>query len=254
MWGIASLALAGVAYRLARSGSDEEFTHVEATAAVVLSLAGTLWMADSVGSRASQSSAIMLGAAAAHAFATLNYLWKSPFVAAQKVAIATATFCLFVVVLSETMFRNFAFRGFDVVWTLAELGVIGTCLFIWWTRRDEVTRFALATLVGIGSYVALMLIDARILGRVWPPLITASFAVAGALFLFFARGRPGTRMLRQLGAFTLIVVFVRLFMIDLARVETIWRVVLFLGCGALFLFTSHRLQSAPSGTPAERAS
>ena len=30
--------------------------------------------------------------------------------------------------------------------------------------------------------------------------------------------------------------------IDLADVETIWRVLLFLGCNALFLFASHRMQ------------
>jgi uncharacterized membrane protein len=98
-----------------------------------------------------------------------------------------------------------------------------------------------------------MLIDARILGLIWPPLITASFAVAGAAFLIVARGRQESRTLRQLGGFTLIVVFVRLFMIDLARVETIWRVLLFLGCGALFLFTSHRLQEQPSNIPSEPA-
>jgi hypothetical protein len=33
-------------------------------------------------------------------------------------------------------------------------------------------------------------------------------------------------------------------LVDLAHVETIWRVLLFLGCGALFLLTSYRLQSS----------
>jgi uncharacterized membrane protein len=253
LWGIVSLGLAALAYRVARSVSDEEFTHVEATAVVVLSLAGTLWLADSVGTRVGQSSALMLGAAAAHAFATLNYLWRSELISPQKIAIATAMFCLSVVILSETMFRNFALQGFDTVWTLAEVGVIATCLWIWWTRRDPATRSRSATFFGVGSYVALMLVDARILGRVWPPLITASFAVAGAAFLILSRGRHDVRTLRQLGGFTLIVVLIRLFMIDLARVETIWRVVLFLGCGALFLFTSHRLQTSSSDAQAESA-
>jgi uncharacterized membrane protein len=251
VWGIASLGLAALAYRLARSGGDVEFTHVEATAVVILSLAGTLWLADSVGSRVGQSSALMLGAAAAHAFATLNYLWRSEFIAPQKVAIATVVLCLSLALLSETMFRNFALHGFDIVWTLAELGVIATCLWIWWSRRNSPT--GLTGFLGIGSYVALMLIDARILGQIWPPLITASFAIAGAAFLMFARGRHDARVLRRLGAFTLIVVLIRLFMIDLARVETIWRVILFLGCGALFLFTSHRLQAPSSNIPADPA-
>jgi hypothetical protein len=193
VWGIASLGLAALAYRLARSGGDVEFTHVEATAVVILSLAGTLWLADSVGSRVGQSSALMLGAAAAHAFATLNYLWRSEFIAPQKVAIATVVLCLSLALLSETMFRNFALHGFDIVWTLAELGVIATCLWIWWSRRNSPT--GLTGFLGIGSYVALMLIDARILGQIWPPLITASFAIAGAAFLMFARGRHDARVL-----------------------------------------------------------
>ena len=251
LWGIASLALAALAYRLASSGSDDEFNHVEATAAAIWSLAGIVWLADSVGNPLGQSSALMLGAAAAHSFAVLSYLKDSRFVAPQKFATATALFCLVVVMLSETLFRNLAFQGFDAAWTVAELGVVGTCLFIWRTRRDPDAPPALGALLGVGSYLALMLIDSRILGRIWPPLITASFAVAGAAFLIYARGHPEGRTLRRLGGFTLVVVFARLFIVDLARVETIWRVILFLGCGALFLFTSHRLQSPSSNTPTE---
>jgi uncharacterized membrane protein len=251
MWGIASLGLAALAYRVASSGSDEEFNHVEATAAAIWSLAGMLWVADSVGNPVNQSSALKLGAAAAHSFATLSYLRDSRFVAPQKIATGTALFSLLAVLLSETMFQNLALRGFDTVWTLAELGVIGACLFIWWTRRNPGVPDAIATLSGVGSYLALMLIDSRILGQVWPPLITASFALAGAVFLFYARGRQESPALRRLGGFTLVVVFARLFIVDLARVETIWRVILVLGCGALFLFTSHRIQEPSSNTPAE---
>jgi uncharacterized membrane protein len=84
-------------------------------------------------------------------------------------------------------------------------------------------------------------------------LITATYAVAGAALLILARGRTEGQALRRLGGLTLVVVVARLFMFDLARVETIWRVLLFLGCGALFLFTSHRLQESggsPSGESA----
>jgi uncharacterized membrane protein len=90
-----------------------------------------------------------------------------------------------------------------------------------------------------------MFIDARILNRIWPPLITATFAVAGAALVMIGRRHAEAETLRRLGGFTLVVVVARLFMFDLARVETIWRVLLFLGCGALFLFTSHRLQDRP---------
>jgi uncharacterized membrane protein len=81
------------------------------------------------------------------------------------------------------------------------------------------------------------------LGHVWPPLVTASFAVAGTALLVGGRDRAENATLRRLGGFTLLLVVARLLLIDLARVETIWRVLLFLVCGALFLFTSHRLQA-----------
>jgi len=220
---------------------------------VLLSLAGALWLADSVGRRMGQSSALMLGATAAHSFATLNYLWRSRFEAPQKIATAAAMFSLVVAILSETMFRNFALHGFDTVWTLSELGVVAACLWIWWTRRDPAMENRSATFFGMGSYATLLLIDARILGHIWPPLVTASFAVAGAAFLIFARRQRDAQTLRRLGGLTMVVVLARLFMIDLARVETIWRVILFLGCGALFLFTSHRLQAPSSDAHPESA-
>jgi uncharacterized membrane protein len=50
--------------------------------------------------------------------------------------------------------------------------------------------------------------------------------------------------MRRLGSITLVLVVARLLLVDLARVETIWRVLLFLGCGALFLLTSYRLQTS----------
>ena len=252
-WGVASLALAAVAYRLATSGSDEEFNHVEAAATVVWSLAGILWLADSVGSWSSQASAFMLASAAAHAWGVLAYLRNSRFIAAQKIALATSMFCLFVVLVSETLFADLVFHGYDAVWTVAELVVTAACLWIWWTRRADRETLTLPAVFGIGAYLALMFIDARILGRVWPPLVTASFAIAGAAFLIIGSGRGDARTIRRLGGFTLIVVVARLFMIDLAGVETIWRVLLFLLCGALFLFTSHRLQGPAAATTTESA-
>ena len=90
-----------------------------------------------------------------------------------------------------------------------------------------------------------MLVDPRILGDLWPPLVTASYAIAGTALLAISRGRAAadSRALRRLGGFTLVVVVARLLMVDLAGVATIWKVLLFLGCGALFLFTSHLLQT-----------
>jgi len=42
-------------------------------------------------------------------------------------------------------------------------------------------------------------------------------------------------------------VVARLLLVDLSSVETIWRVLLFLVCGALFLYTGYRLQPSSAG-------
>jgi uncharacterized membrane protein len=80
---------------------------------------------------------------------------------------------------------------------------------------------------------------------VWPPLVTTSYAVLGAVLLVLSR-RPGmSPLLRYLGGLTMMVVVARLLLVDLSTLETIWRVLLFLVCGALFLYTGYRMQPAP---------
>ena len=242
-WGVLSLMLAALAYRLATSSKrDDEFTHVEAAATTIWSLAGILWLANSIGSRWSVASELMLSGTALHSVATLYYLRNSRFIPPQKIAIACTCFCAAVVLSSETMFRNFANGGFDAGWTVAELVVIAASFWIWRIRRSDDNGMSMTGLFALASYVSLLFVDARIFNHIWPPLVTATMAVAGAALVMVGRTRSHATPLRRLGAFTLVIVVTRLFMLDLARVETIWRVLLFLGCGALFLFTSHRLQ------------
>jgi uncharacterized membrane protein len=45
-----------------------------------------------------------------------------------------------------------------------------------------------------------------------------------------------------MGGVTMVIVVVRLLLVDLSTVDTIWRVLLFLVCGALFLYTGYRMQ------------
>jgi len=47
--------------------------------------------------------------------------------------------------------------------------------------------------------------------------------------------------LRQLGGVTMLIVVARLFFVDLASVETVWRVLLFLTIGGVFLYAAYRL-------------
>jgi len=44
----------------------------------------------------------------------------------------------------------------------------------------------------------------------------------------------------------MLLVVARLLIIDLSSVGTIWRVLLFLVCGAVFLYTGYRIQPRPA--------
>ena len=245
VWGLVALIGAALAYRLAFGGrsSEEEFTHVEVTGAYVLSLAGVTWIADSLGSSSGNSPAFVLAAIALHSLSTIHLLGNTSFVAARKLAIIATGCALAAVLASETILSALQAASYEATWTVAELSTIGIALWIWWKNRRPGEALSYPTLLGIASYAAILLIDARVLGRVWPPLVTASFAVTGTALLIYGRERAEAVTLRRIGGATLILVVARLLMVDLARVETIWRVLLFLGCGALFLFTSHRLQT-----------
>jgi uncharacterized membrane protein len=243
VWGIVSLAIAAIVYRFAASSrEDEELTHIEAAAAAVWSLAGTIWIADAAGARAGEAAALVLFAAAFHSFVTVYYLRTSRFLAARKIGFSTAAACLVTAVLWELAAQATHPFGFQPWWTVAEIATIATCLWIWWNYRKPADPISYPSLLGIFSYTAILLMDARVLGRIWPPLVTASFAIAGTALLVSGRARRSDATVRRIGGITLAIVVFRLFMIDLAGVETIWRVLLFMGCGALFLFASHRLQ------------
>lgn len=254
-WGIASLVLAAFAYRAASSpqSSDEELTHIEVTGAALLSLAGVLWIADSLENRFLPSSATILIAASLHAFVTLYSLRVSRFVTARRLGLWTAGVALTSAILSEAVLPSSGPGTIELGWTLAELTTIGVAVWIWWTFRRQPVPARFPVLFGIGAYIALMLTDARVLGQIWLPLVTASYAIAGTAVLIWARGRAEARTLRRLAGFTLIIVVVRLMVVDLAGVETIWRVLLFLACGALFLLTSHLLQTSNESTRPEPA-
>ena len=109
-------------------------------------------------------------------------------------------------------------------------------------RMDVFNLFNRQSVLGIAAYFTGVLIMWRALEPVWPPLVTTSYAVLGAVLLVLSR-RPGSNpLLRHLGGATMLVVVGRLLLVDLSSVETIWRVLLFLLCGALFLYTGYRMQ------------
>ncbi len=58
------------------------------------------------------------------------------------------------------------------------------------------------------------------------------------------------RLLMYTGIATLFLVVAKLFLVDLALVDTIWRILLFLGFGGLFLVISYYLQNLMRRPPA----
>lgn len=245
VWGIASVLFAFIAHRLASApqSTDEEITHVEVAATVLFSLAGVLWIANSLGNRLLPSSATIVIAASMHALVALYYLRASQFVTARRIALWTAGLLLASTVMTEAVLQGPGPDAVGTAGTIAELTTIYVAAWTWWTFRRQQASAQFPGIFGVAAYIALMLVDARVLGDIWPPLVTASYAIAGTALLVLARRRADARALRRLGGFTLVVVVARLLMVDLAGVATIWKVLLFLGCGALFLFTSHVLQT-----------
>jgi uncharacterized membrane protein len=127
-------------------------------------------------------------------------------------------------------------------WIVAELVTLGASAIV--TRKllaDSRERMQGMVLGGL-TYLGSLLVIIDVLEPIWPPLVTASYAVFGAALLIVSRRRGGEKLLRQMGGVTMLIVVVRLLLVDMASVDTIWRVLLFLVCGAVFLFAGYRLQ------------
>ncbi len=246
-WG-GVLFVAGLAAFRMSGGSDRgdaELQHVQVTAASLWTLFGLLWAADGVG-RALGTSAdsIVLAVASLHAVAVLELGLLRSYRAPRKLAYFTAALCLFAVLSEEAS----GFRPLPPWQTVAELIAIAVAAVVWKRLRSNSASRVAAILSGLGAYIALLMIVDRVLGAIWTPLVTAVYAIAGAALLVASKRVVDRSVLRKLGGLTMLLVVFRLFVIDLAGVETIWRVLLFMLCGLLFLYTSQRLQ-AERGPP-----
>lgn len=246
IWAAIAIGAAAMSYRLASSprAPSEEFTHVEAAATALWSLAGVMWLASGI-SEVSGVSSVTTGliAVSLHVVATMQTVKESRFTFPAKLARLTSAGIVVAVLLIEFDQNRLAAH-----WTIAELVGLAVTLWVAWIYRLSDTR-RYSAILAVGSYAALMLIDARVLGGLWRPLVTASYAIAGtALLMASKRFEPG-QWIRRLGGITLVIVVFRLLMIDMAGVETIWRVLLFLGVGGLFLYTSHRMQATDTAAP-----
>ena len=132
--------------------------------------------------------------------------------------------------------------GLRLDWTFAEALVLGLTAWHWKLMRDESSQEMNATVFATIAYGALLLVLSRVLGSIWLPLVTASYAIAGAALLIASREGEGRKFLLRLGGVTMVIVVGRLIIVDMSSVETIWRVLLFLACGVGFVGMSYRLQ------------
>ncbi|MBD0319284.1 MAG: DUF2339 domain-containing protein [Gemmatimonadetes bacterium] len=102
-------------------------------------------------------------------------------------------------------------------------------------------------------------VHAALLGFLWRELAridggegfaTVAWGAYALGLLFFGMSR-GRALVEKTALATLLVLVAKLFLVDLAALEAIYRILLFLGFGAVFLFFSYALQSWLRPRPAE---
>ena len=236
-WGVALLLLGVGAFVLARRANqpDAEVTHLEFTAAV-------LWTVLGVERLALTPEGIPLASAIA-----AYVLLSSPRFPAGARAVAKGTIAIALVAIIG---HELGFEDVGLVhlrWVLSGIATIGCAGLIAQTLIEDPAEKRQGIVLAIAAYLAGLTVVWRALDPVWPPLVTTSYAVLGAVILVVSR-RPGSNpLLRRLGGLTMLIVVARLLLVDLSSVEAIWRVLLFLVCGALFLYTGYRMQPRAAG-------
>jgi uncharacterized membrane protein len=130
-------------------------------------------------------------------------------------------------------------------WVAAEIATLGAAAFtaqrLIATKGEE----GQGIVVAAAGYLTALIVVWRALDPIWAPLVTTTYAILGALLLILSRREGSHSVLKYLGGATMLIVVARLLLVDLSSVETIWRVLLFLVCGAVFLYTGYRMQPRP---------
>jgi uncharacterized membrane protein len=231
-WGwtalVAAFAFAGIAARLSREAQDRESAAAQALASLVLlTLALALLLEGNW----------LLVSLAAEGLA-LHIL-------ALRVRDPVSAFvghALFAFVASEVL-RRLAESGLTPhLWNgqaLSDLFVIGAAV----VAASRMTAGADKTIYRVVAHAAFLLWLARELAGFanGQGLVTVAWGVyALALLILGLRRDDGA--LRMGGRLTLFLVVAKLFLVDLREVETLWRIVSFLGFGVVFLALSYWLR------------
>lgn len=127
-------------------------------------------------------------------------------------------------------------------WVASEIVILGAAAFIARQLIAGTAEEKQGIVLAAASYLTALIVVWSALGPVWAPLVTTSYAILGAVLLILSRREGARPLLKYLGGVTMLIVVARLLFVDLSSVETIWRVLLFLVCGAVFLYTGYRMQ------------
>jgi hypothetical protein len=236
IWGLPLLLLGAGAFALARRGPQPgpEVAHVEATAAVLWTVLGIVRIAP-------EPESIPLTAVVA----TLVLVWSTlTYPGARAVAKGTIAIALLSIAGHGLSFADVGLE--HLRWILSGIATVGGAGLIAQALIEDPREKLQGMILGFAAYLTGLVVVWRALEPIWAPLVTTSYAALGAVLLILSR-RPGSNpVLKYLGAVTMLIVVARLLLVDLSSVETIWRVLLFLVCGGLFLYTGYRMQIRPS--------
>jgi len=239
VWGAGFLLLGLAAFGLFRRGSvsDPEIAHVTLTAA-------TLWTLIGAGVIAPMPEN-MVACAVVAAF----IISFAPRQLAGARVLAKLAMALALLNIATHELWSVDTGVVHLRWLVSGIVTLGAATF---TARQLVADSAeekQGIVLAGATYITGLIVVRSALNPIWPPLVTTSFAIIGAALLILSR-RPGARpLLRHTGGVTMLIVVARLLLVDFSSVETIWRVLLFLVAGAVFLYTAYRMQ--PRTAPAE---
>lgn len=220
------------------SQADQEIAHIELTAAVFWTEIGVGRLLPSPESLPAQT------VLAALVIATVTRQFAGP----RALAKLTIGLVLMAIAGHELSFADTGLV--HLRWVVSEVAALGAVAFMsrqLVAKTDEETQGIVAAVAG---YLTALIVVWRTLDPVWAPLVTTSYAILGAVLLILSRREGAHSVFRYLGGVTMLIVAARLLLVDLSSVETIWRVLLFLVCGALFLYTGYRMQ--PTGVASKQ--
>ena len=232
IWGVVSVVLGVGALAFSRRAvqPDAEMAHVALTAAVFWILIGVARLAPTPE---------YIPACALLAALVVTSV-KRQFAGPRALAKLTIGLALLAIAGYEL---SSAYTGLvHLRWVVSEIVTIGAAAFV--AREliaepaDEMQGMVIAT----ASYLTALIVVWSALYPVWAPLVTTSYAILGAVLLILSRREGARPLLKYLGGVTMLIVVGRLLLVDLSSVEAIWRVLLFLVIGAVFLYTGYRMQ------------